>query len=149
MMSKQEENPMLDNITNDAIATAVRNIFFPDSLFERVRNSVYGYKGLIDGKKVGVVAATKSHRFTDSPHHLLNKNDFDKLIAALDDEPARLDQGFVVSANIDNSGKPTFVDAIEARELAATLANVTPRSGGPLGDFWLVNSHFTTDEEDF
>jgi hypothetical protein len=132
--------------TKDAITAAVFNVF-TDPRFKRLKSRVYGYVGVIDGKRIGVVAATKSQRFANSADHVLNKSDFDHLIAALD--ASRRDEAYVVSAETDQSGNMTVIDAIEARELAAILANVKPRIGGLLGDFYLVNPHFTTEEEDF
>jgi hypothetical protein len=134
---------MRDKI-DDAITAAVRNVFNDNSAFYRIDNNnvVYGWVGEIEGKKIGIAVATKSQRFASSTDHILNKNDLDQLIAALD--AGRRDQAFVVSANINQSGKFTFVSMIEARELAAILANVTPRSG-PLGEFFLVKPHFTSE----
>lgn len=130
--------------TKDAITAAVFNVF-TDPRFKRKKNRVYGWVGEIEGKKIGVVAATKSQRFADSTDHILNKNDLDRLIAGLD--AGRLDEAYVVSAETDQSGKLMVIAAIEARELVATLAK--PRIGGQLGDFYLVNPYFTTEEEDF
>jgi hypothetical protein len=135
---------MLEKI-NDATTAAVLNVF-TDPRFCRIKNAVYGFVGKIDDKKIGIVVATKSQRFATSDNHVLNKLDFDHLIEALD--AGRRDEGYVVSAKADQSGKMTVVDAIEARKLAAILQNATPRSG-KLGEFFLVNPYFTSEEEEF
>jgi hypothetical protein len=132
------ENSPTDTV-NDAIMAAVKNVF-TDPRFHHVAGTVYGFRGNIDGKKVGVVAATKSQRFADSVHHVLNKSDFDSVIAGYEANPKRIDYAFVVSAE-----GQSVVDVIQAPELAVTLKNVTPLPGR-LGEFYLVNPHFTDGE---
>jgi hypothetical protein len=119
---------------------------FTDSRFHRIGSAVYGWVGKIDGERIGVVVATKSQRFANSTDYLLNKDDFDRLVAALN--AGRLDEAWVVCAKIDQSGKLTFISAIETKFFFDTLANM-PRRSGRLGDFYLVNEEFTTEEEDF
>jgi hypothetical protein len=123
------------------IAAAVKNVF-TDSRFRRIKNAVYGFRGEIDGRKIGVVIATKSRRFASSMDHALNKSDLELLIG-------RLDTGYVVTAATDVAGNLIFVAAIEARKLVADiLIGRTPLSGR-LGEFFLVSPNFTSTEEEF
>jgi hypothetical protein len=129
----------------DKIA-AVRNVF-TDARFHRIKNAVYGFRGEIDGTRVGVVVASKSLRFASSSDHVLNKSDLDRLIAALDAN--RLDAGFVVTAATDSNGNLTFVSEIEARKLKTEILNGRTTLSGKLGEFYLVSPKFTSSEEDF
>jgi hypothetical protein len=138
-------------VKNDAIVAAVKNVFGDGSCFHRIRLDkddkdyvVYGWIGEVDGVKIGIVAATKTPRWADSAYFILNKGDFDKLVAG-----DRIDQAFVVTAKIDQFGTFTFVDMIKAHELAAILVNVKPRTGGALGDYYRVDGHFSNDGEGF
>jgi hypothetical protein len=126
----------------DAIMAAVKNVF-ADTRFTRVGGTVYGFVAKIDGKKIGVVMATKSQRFADSQRHVLNYSDFDSLSAGLD--AGRLDLAFVVTAEADQWGRMTIIDVIPARELAVTLKDIVPLDGR-LGKFWLIHPHFTAEE---
>jgi hypothetical protein len=133
------ENGPVDAIP-DAIMAAVKNMF--TAHFTRVLGSVYGFRGVIDGKVVGVVAATKTKKYEKSPHHILNKDTFDNLVEGYDAK--RLDYAIAVTAKVVD-GKWAVIDMIAAHELAARLANV---GGGELGDFYLVDAHFATEQEE-
>jgi hypothetical protein len=126
-----------------AAIKAVKDMF-PDG-FRRVGKdiAVYGWVIEVDGIRIGVIAATKTPRYADSIYFILNKRDLDKLLAG-----ESIDVALVITATVDKSGKWTVVDVIEAHELTATLANVEPRTGGKLGDFYLLTAHFETEEEE-
>jgi hypothetical protein len=138
------ENGPTGTVT-DAILAAVRNPF-PDPRFSHVPGTVYGFVARIDGKKVGVVAATKSQRFAGSTHHVLNKADLESVVAG--QEAGRLDWAFVVTAEVNQAGKMAVIDVILAQHLAANLKNVPPLTGR-LGEFWLLHHNFLTDGEGF
>jgi hypothetical protein len=118
---------------------AVKNIF-TDPRFNRVKNAIYGFRGEVDGNRIGAVIATKSQRFADSNNHVLNKLDLEKLMTALVEN--RLDVGFVVTAATDANGNLVFIDMMESRKLVAEiLARREPMSGN-LGEFYLIAPHF-------
>ena len=130
----------------DGVTAAVRNVF-TDARFHRIKNAVYGYRGEIDGTRVGIVVASKSQRFASSTDHVLNKGDFDRLNAALDAN--RLDAGFVVTATSDSTGNLAFIAEIEARKLKSEILTGRTPLSGKLGEFFLVSPNFTSTEEDF
>jgi hypothetical protein len=96
--------------------------------------NLFRYFATIDGKKIGVVLATKSQGFEN---FALNKADLDRVTAATSD--GRLDAGFVVAATVNASGSMEFVDQIFADVLADQLREETPRVGR-YGEFYLIPS---------
>ena len=135
-----------DNTRDLSVTAAARNVF-TDARFRRIKNAVYGFRGEIDGTRVGVVAATKSQRFASSTDHVLNKSDLERLIAALDAN--RLDVGFVVTAASDSTGNLGFIAEIEARKLKSEILTGRTPLSGKLGEFYLVSPNFTNSEEEF
>ena len=126
----------------DAILAAVRNMF--TAHFTPVPGTVYGFRGIIEGKKIGVVLATKTPKYAKSRHHILNKDTFDNLVEGYDAK--RLDYAIAVTAKVVD-GKWAVVNVIEAHELAATLANVEPGSSD-MGGFFLLDENFATEQEE-
>jgi hypothetical protein len=102
---------------------------FTDRRFRRCGR--YRYVGEIDGKKIGVVLATKSPSYFD---YALNKPDLDRVIAGK--RAGRLDEAIVVKAKI-GVGIPQYHDQIDAEQQATELVNVMPRSGA-YGEFFVL-----------
>jgi hypothetical protein len=117
---------------------------FEDGRFKRCGHK---YLGEDDGKKIGVVLATKSAGY-DSP--ALNKQEFDGGRRAKRD--GRIDEFYVVAAKVNGVATPKYLDHIEAEQLAAKLANETPRVGR-FGEFYVLHAGIgfpaTTDDDDF
>jgi hypothetical protein len=78
------------------------------------------YWAEINGRKIGVVLATKSPQYDDCA---LNKAGFDRLLAAK--REGRIDVAVVVAARVNGRlSPPEFIAAIDADELAEKLNNV-------------------------
>jgi hypothetical protein len=102
------------------------NIMFGDGRFER--KDLRKYFGEIDGKKIGVVLATKNSGYPDCA---LNRIELEGLLRAK--QEGRLDEVYVVAVS---NGR--FLEQIEAGELAAKLTNEMPRTGR-FGDFYVLH----------
>jgi hypothetical protein len=122
----------MQKIADDAAKFAsVLAGMFTDPRFREFRP--YRWYGEIDGIKVGVVAATRKAGFDT---HALNKSDLELLIAAK--REGKVDQAFVVAANIDGFNNLAFVDFADAENLFATLLQrLRPRIGAR-GEFWIL-----------
>ncbi len=103
---------------------------FTDNRFQRIGRNRYWAE--VDGRKIGVVLATKNARYDD---HALNKADLDRVLAAK--REGRLDDAFVVAAKTNGSGIPIFSDQIDAETLASKLAGELPMVGR-FGEFFVI-----------
>jgi hypothetical protein len=90
------------------------------------------YFGVIDGKKIGAVLATKNPSFDDPA---INKSDLDRVVGAKHD--GRLDVAKVVAAKTNGNGGLIFYDSIDAEVLQKQLWGLIPRVGR-FGDFFTI-----------
>jgi hypothetical protein len=104
---------------------------FENGQFKRL--GLRKYLGEVDGRKIGVVLATKNAGF-DSP--ALNKMENDSLLRAKRD--GRIDEADVVAAKVNGADVPRFLGQIDAEQLAAKLVNEVPRIGR-YGEFFVLN----------
>jgi hypothetical protein len=103
-------------------------------MFEDGRFKRYGlrkYFSEIDGKKIGVVLATKSNGYDTCA---LNKTEFDDALRAKHE--GRIDEAYIVAAKAAN-GAMTYWDQIDAEQLSAKLVNMTMKAGR-YGDFFVL-----------
>jgi hypothetical protein len=92
----------------------------------------YIFNTEIDGKKVGVVAATMSPSYD---RFALNKADYEYVHDAK--RSGKVDLAFVVAAAFDAGWRLEYRGAGDLERMAATLANLDPR-GGRNGPFWTL-----------
>jgi hypothetical protein len=102
---------------------------FEDGTFKRF--GLRKYLSQIDGRKIGVVLATKSAGYDTCA---LNKKEFDGALRAK--RNGQIDEAYVVAANVNGDGV-LYWDQIDAEQLAAKLANEVPRVGR-YGEFFVL-----------
>jgi hypothetical protein len=103
-------------------------------MFEDGQYKRYGlrkYLSEIDGKKIGVVLATKNAGYDTCA---LNKKEFDDALRGK--REGRIDEAYVVAANVSVGGV-LYWDQIDAEQLEAKLANEVPRIGR-FGEFFVL-----------
>ena len=98
----------------------------------------YRLFGEIDGRKVGVVLATRSPRFDN---YALNKADFERLIAGRRD--GKIDCAFVVFAKVNGNAARVYCEHIDAAEMSEKLKGVSLRNG-EFGAFYVLPVNFTS-----
>jgi hypothetical protein len=89
--------------------------------------------GEIDGRKIGVVLATKG---ADYDSAALNRAEFNAALRGK--REGRIDEAYVVAATFTN-GRHVYWDHIEAEQLETKLANEAPRAGR-FGEFYVLHS---------
>jgi hypothetical protein len=114
---------------------------FSDPRFRR--HGLRQYSAEIDGRRIGVVLATKNPGYNGPA---LNKIEFfDRLLAAKRD--GRIDVARVVFARTNGDATPTYWGEIDDEELEPQLRGITPRSGR-FGEFYVLPDHLLPPDAD-
>ena len=123
----------------DKLIAAVERMF-DDHSFKRVSNSIWLYRAVIDGVRVGVVEATYNQNFGN---FTLNCNEYGRGVDAK--TSGRAGALYVAKTRVDASTyKKQVVEVIEPTALEETLRGQEPRQGR-YGPFWT----FGSDDDDF
>jgi hypothetical protein len=127
---------------NDALnVEALLQNMFSDGRFRRTRQ--WCWSAVIDGVRIGVVAATKNppggfYTF------IANQRDLESLLAAK--SSGRVDHAWVVAASTNGDGTFLFVDAFDAFEVHDKLKDQPTRMGRN-GPFWIIDHVVNIDDQ--
>jgi hypothetical protein len=112
-----------------------------DPSWRRLGHNLYFKE--VDGKKVGVIAATPARQDYQC---LLNRKEFERPLKALTD--GRLDAAYVIVAKSNGTGQYEYLGAVEIRRLWETVLKDRPPQYGRYGEFWILDLHELVDDDD-